>query len=253
MLEAEIAFVDSLSDLLDPVEDGIKATIREILHGQTSRAKRLREDLVVIRESLAEDPDEQSSIAGEALEHLVKAYETPFNRVTYTQAINILLSEHGETPFEHPPVWGEGISSEQEKWLAGSYFDGPVFITDYPASIKPFYMLPSIPPTSPSSSDISLSKEETATVACFDLIFPGIGEMAGGSLREHRLSHLLMSMDKHKLDRQEYEWYLDLRRFGSVPHGGWGMGWERWVCWVSGVGNIRDVVAFPRWKGNCRY
>ena len=90
-------------------------------------------------------------------------------------------------------------------------------------------------------------------MACFDLVFPSIGELVGGSLREHRHAHLLDRMRELGMKQEEYQWYLDLRKYGSVPHGGWGMGFDRWVCWVTGVGNVRDVVPFPRWRGNCRY
>jgi asparaginyl-tRNA synthetase len=104
-----------------------------------------------------------------------------------------------------------------------------------------------------NENEQSNQAEDRQTVACFDLLAPGIGELAGGSLREERLGHLIQAIDHAGMKRGDYEWYLDLRRYGTVQHGGWGMGFERFICWITGVGNVRDVVAFPRWKGHCRY
>jgi asparaginyl-tRNA synthetase len=167
----------------------------------------------------------------------------------YTDAIDQLKRRHERAPFESEPNWNEGLPTEQEKWLAGEY--GPTFITHYPKHLKPFYMLPSSADRSYSPSQPETSRGET--VSCFDLLFPGIGELAGGSMREHRLPELEKAIEAHGLDKERYGWYLDLRRYGSVPHGGWGMGWDRWVSWVTATPNLKDVVAFPRWKGNCKY
>lgn len=227
MLEAELAFVDTLDGLLDVVEDGIRCTLAELLLGQHGRAKRSRDDLKVLADSQ---------------QHLHDVLNTTFARLTYSEVIDILEAEHLETPFDHTPVWGESLASEHEKWLAGVHVGGPVFVTDYPSGLKPFYMLPS-----------AVFNPRGPTVACFDLLVPEIGELAGGSLREHRLPELERAVASAGLDPAAYDWYLDLRRYGSVPHGGWGMGWERWVCWVSGVANVREAVAFPRWIGHCRY
>jgi asparaginyl-tRNA synthetase len=227
MLEAEIAFVDTLDGLLDAVEDGIRCTLAELLLGEHGRAQRSRQDLAVLSDSQA---------------HLHDVLKSSFQRLSYTEVISILQEEHAESPFERAPVWGESLASEHEKWLAGVHVDGPVFVTDYPRDLKPFYMLPSAEQPS-----------QGPTVACFDLLVPEIGELAGGSLREYRLAELEQSITSAGLDKAAYQWYLDLRQFGSVPHGGWGMGWERWVCWVTGTANVRDAVAFPRWVGNCRY
>jgi asparaginyl-tRNA synthetase len=257
MLEAELAFTSTLDELLDVVEDGVRSTCRRLMWETTNRAKRMRSDLEVVASHLLEEEGAENVVGGTGTEldcradrppllHLLNAASRGFKRITYTSAISLLSSVHDEVGFVHQPTWGEGISTEQEKWLA-AHFGGPVFVTHYPRSIKPFYMLP-------SSADPS-HKEETPreTVACFDLLFPGIGEMAGGSLREYRLEPLGKAMDDAGMQKEGYRWYLDLRRYGSVPHGGWGMGWDRWVCWVTGVSNVRDVVAFPRWKGHCKY
>ncbi|TXT15950.1 hypothetical protein VHUM_00453 [Vanrija humicola] len=254
MLEAEVAFVDELGGLLDVAEAAFRGVLSRLLAYDSRRAVRARADLTRIAELAAVEGEGEGG-EGERhadadadagpLDHLLAAATTPFARITYTDAVALLADEHAAVPFAHAPTWGDGLSSEHEKWLAGTHFNGPVFVTDYPAPLKPFYMLPSGPEAA--------SAAPGPTVACFDLLFPGIGEMAGGSMREHRLDELRARMAEHGLSEAEYDWYLDLRRFGSVAHGGWGMGWERWVCWVTGVGNVRDVVAFPRWAGSCRF
>jgi len=233
MLEGEVV-LDTLDELMDVVEDGIRSVLAKML-GEGRRAEGFRRDLGVLAE-------------GDGIGHLVSTAEKPFHRLNYSDAIQQLLEQHAESPFESTPNWDEGLPTEQEKWLASQY--GPTFITHYPKHLKPFYMLPSSADPSSSPSNPSGTGE---TVSCFDLLFPGIGELAGGSMREHRLTHLEAALEAHGLVKEDYGWYLDLRRYGSVPHGGWGMGWDRWISWVTGVGNLRDVVAFPRWKGHCRY
>ncbi|ORX33449.1 putative asparagine-tRNA ligase [Kockovaella imperatae] len=219
MLEGEVV-VDTLDGLMDVVEDGIKSTLKSMLRGTTDRSERLRDALLAIR---------SSDVVRDTMADLNTTMYEPFARMTYAKAIKILTKHHAVTPFNHPPIPGHGLSLEHEKHLAA---DRPIFITHYPAAIKPFYMLPA----------------DNDTVACFDLLLPSLGEIAGGSLREHRLSHLEAS-----LPSEEYAWYADLRRYGSIPHGGWGMGWDRWISWITGVDNVKDVVAFPRWVGHCKY
>ncbi|KAF9919814.1 hypothetical protein BGZ65_011798, partial [Modicella reniformis] len=172
--------------------------------------------------------------------------------MTYTEAIEI-LRKSGEK-FEFEPKWGQGLQSEHEKWLAGTYCKGPVFVTDYPASLKPFYMRKNDYSSSSSSSSTTLSATTTAdgtedrtTVACVDLLVPGIGELMGGSLREERLEVLQRQIQEFGLDQEEYQWYMDLRKFGTVPHGGWGIGFERYILMVTGMDNVRDVIPFPRY------
>lgn len=253
MLEAEVAFVDTLDQLLEVVEKGIREVLNKLMW-EGGRGERTRKDLETIRDHEPPEDIEISLSSAEPdrppLSHLINASARPFARMTYTSAIAFLdkVQDESDVQFEHPPIWGQGLSSEHERYLA-SHHSGPLFITHYPTSLKPFYMLPS----SADPSWIAEGGEKGDTVACFDLLLPDLGELIGGSMREHRLEPLMDAMKKAGLKEPEYEWYLDLRRFGSVPHGGWGMGWERWICWVTGVGNIRDVVAFPRWKGNCKY
>ncbi|KAK4684204.1 hypothetical protein P7C73_g5992, partial [Tremellales sp. Uapishka_1] len=149
MLEAEVAFVDTLDGLLDIVEDGIRSTLGELLHSTHPRAVRMRDDLQRI--ALTSVPTPTSTLPT-GVEHLEAVYAaSAFPRLTYSEAITILAAEHAETPFQHPPTWGEGLSSEHEKWLAGVYFASPIFVTRYPSALKPFYMLPSSFSSSPSS------------------------------------------------------------------------------------------------------
>lgn len=247
MLEAEIAFVDTLDSLLDVVEQSFQSVAHRVMWSKHARHARLRGDLETIRETIEQgDKETDFEMRGDRapLSHLINLAARPFTRITYTQAVEMCAEVHEEVGFNKRAEWGEGLGTEHEKWLA-RHNDGPVFVTHYPRALKPFYMLPSR-----LSGDGNDSRD---TVACFDLLFPGIGELVGGSLREHRYDELLARIRSAGLDEAAYQWYLDLRRYGSVPHGGWGMGWDRWVCWVTGVGNIRDVVPFPRWRGNCKY
>lgn len=163
--------------------------------------------------------------------------------MSYTKAIEELREEQETTGrFEYVPEWGKSLQSEHERWLART---GPVFVTDYPAAVKPFYMR---------------MNEDGKTVGCFDLLMPGVGELAGGSLREERYSRLEEALEGQRRrraeegnvgddDEDELGWYLELRRYGGAPHGGFGMGFERLVCWLSGIDNIRESIAMPRWAG----
>ncbi|KAJ3331285.1 hypothetical protein HDU76_003560, partial [Blyttiomyces sp. JEL0837] len=167
----------------------------------------------------------------------------PFKRISYTDALEVLKSSGRE--FEYPLDWGCSLQSEHEKYLAEEYAKGPIFVTDYPAACKPFYML--------DSSSSNNGDESRRTVACVDLLVPGVGELVGGSLREDDVDKLESKLKAHGLTTEDYDWYLDLRRFGSVPHGGFGMGLERYLTFVTGLVSVRDVIPAPRWYGNCRY
>jgi len=134
--------------------------------------------------------------------------------------------------------FGTDLSTEHERWLAEQHFRTAVFVYNYPKSIKAFYMR---------------DNEDGKTVAAMDLLVPGIGELIGGSQREERLDVLRAKMADVGLNEDEYSWYLDLRRYGSVPHAGYGLGFERLVCYVTGVANIRDAIAFPRYPGSCEF
>ena len=155
-----------------------------------------------------------------------------FARITYTDAID-LMRESGRE-FQVPPEWGCDISTEYERFLADEHFGSPVFVTDYPAAIKPFYMR---------------LNDDGRTVACTDLLFPQVGEIVGGSQREERLEVLERRAEECGIDIDDYSWYFDIRKWGSAPHAGFGLGFERLLMYLTGMENIRDVIPFPRSKG----
>lgn len=237
MLEAEVSFVESLPPLLDLIENMIRTLVQSLLASRVGR--------------------EILSLPGHDADALRARWEglvvpSRWKRMTYTEAVGFLKTavDQKKAKFKYPTTWGSSLQSEHEKYLA-SQFNGPIFVTDYPAGIKPFYMLPSDPQTSHTPGP---------TVACFDLLLPAVGELIGGSLREHRHAELLASMKSHGLVEASEEaeqngsvldWYTDLRKMGSVPHGGFGLGMERLVCYLAGLENIREASAFPRWVGRC--
>jgi asparaginyl-tRNA synthetase len=166
--------------------------------------------------------------------------ERPFQRCSYTEAITI-LNQSGRT-WEHPVSWGDNLQSEHERFLSEEHFKCPVTVYNYPRAIKAFYM---------RKNDGDAPDRQT--VAAMDLLVPGIGEIIGGSQREERLTELREGMALHHLDEKAYWWYLDLRRYGTVPHAGFGLGFERMLMFVTGVSNIRDVIPFARTPGHAPY
>ena len=162
--------------------------------------------------------------------------EKPFVRMDYTEAIRIL--ESSKQKFEFPVKWGMDLQSEHERYLAEKHVNGPVILMNYPKEIKAFYMR---------------LNDDGKTVAAMDVLAPGIGEIVGGSQREERLDVLDRRIVETGLDPQAYGWYRDLRRYGTVPHAGFGLGFERTVAYVTGLSNVRDVIPFPRTPGNARY
>ena len=167
---------------------------------------------------------------------LQSVVEKPFSHMTYTEAIDVLTS--CDEKFEYPISWGTDLQAEHERYLTEKHVDGPLILTDYPSSIKPFYMRVS---------------DDGKTVAAMDVLVPGVGEIIGGSQREERLDVLQGRMAEADLDQGEYDWYIDLRRYGTVPHAGFGLGLERVVQYVSGMGNIRAVIPFPRTPGDADF
>ena len=167
------------------------------------------------------------------IEKLEAVCQHTFTRMTYSQAIQEL--EKTKQQFEYPVAWGSDLQAEHERFLCEEVAGRPVIVTNYPKTIKPFYMR---------------QNEDDKTVAAMDILVPGIGELVGGSQREERLDLLTTRMQEAGLDLEEYNWYLDLRRYGSVPHSGFGLGFERLVQFVTGMSNIRDVIPFPRTPGN---
>jgi asparaginyl-tRNA synthetase len=161
-------------------------------------------------------------------------------RCSYTEAIEI-LTVSGKT-WEHPVAWGDNLQSEHERFLAEEHFKCPVTLYNYPRSLKPFYMR--------VNENCAPDRE---TVCAMDLLVPGIGEIIGGSQREERLEVLRENMAQHHLNEKDYWWYIDLRRYGTVPHSGFGLGFERMLMFVTGVANIRDVIPFARTPGTAEF
>jgi len=170
------------------------------------------------------------------VQRLEKVVEDDFQRLTYTEAVNILAE--ADRPFEFPVEWGMDIQSEHERYLCEEAFQKPVVIVDYPKQIKPFYMK---------------LNEDGKTVRAMDVLVPRIGEIIGGSEREDRYDVLLERMKEMQLDPEDYWWYLELRKFGSAPHSGFGLGFERLIQFITGLSNIRDVIPFPRTPGNVSF
>jgi asparaginyl-tRNA synthetase len=171
-------------------------------------------------------------------DRLENVYKTPFAHVTYTEAVEILQRDGDAAGFNYPVRWGIDLQTEHERYLTEKVFKGPVFVTDYPKEIKAFYMRLS---------------DDGKTVAAMDLLVPGVGEIIGGSQREERLDILVNRMKECGLDEKDYNWYMDLRRFGGTPHAGFGLGFERMVMYLTGMTNIRDVIPFPRTPGYAEF
>ena len=220
MVEPEMAFFD-LTDNMDLAEAFIKRIIADAL-------ARCPEDMQFFNDKI--DPDKQ------LLARLDNVLKTPFRRLPYTEAVEILLAT-GKT-WEYPVSWGVDLQSEHERYLAEVHFKGPVILYDYPRTLKPFYMR---------------CNDDGKTVRAMDVLVPGVGEIIGGSQREERLDILEGRMREQGLHPEGYQWYLDLRRYGTVPHAGFGLGLERTVLFLSGMANIRDVIPFPRTPGNAEY
>jgi len=225
MLEAEWV-IDDLDELLNFVERMIRRLVAE--------AKKSG-----IVEELEKTMDGQdNTYPVDTLAPQWQEMETAsFARITYTDAIKILKPEHSRNPFNIPPTQGAPLQVQHEQFLAAT-LRKPIFITHYPAQIKPFYMLQS-----------TKGKKELPLVENFDLVVPGTGEIAGGSLRIHDLRELELSMRRNNVDEGEMEWYKDLRKWGSVPHGGFGLGFDRLIAYLAGIKNLKEVVAFPRMFG----
>jgi asparaginyl-tRNA synthetase len=235
MIEPEMAFYD-LEDNMNLAEEFIKYIISYALENN-------REDLEFLARRLDEEekqkPQAERTEMGliEKLEFLVN---NRFERITYTEAIDILLhsSAFKKKKFQYDIAWGIDLQSEHERYLVEKHFKKPVIVTGYPKAIKAFYMR---------------QNEDGNTVAAMDILAPGIGEIVGGSQREERLEKLEQRMKEMNIPAAELWWYLDTRRFGAVPHAGFGLGFERMVQFVTGMTNIRDVIAFPRTPKNAEF
>lgn len=218
MIEPEMAFAD-INDNMDNAEAFLKFVLKYVLDN-------CQEDMQFFDKFV-------SNGLIDKLKHIV---ETPFERSTYTYAVRVL--EKSGKPFEFPVKWGSDLQSEHERYLAEEYFGKPVIITDYPKQIKSFYMR---------------SNDDDKTVAAMDVLVPGIGEIIGGSQREERLDVLERKINEFGLHKEDYWWYLELRKYGSVPHAGYGVGFERLIQFATGMENIRDVIPFPRFPGKAEF
>ncbi|AFZ79783.1 asparaginyl-tRNA synthetase, putative [Theileria equi strain WA] len=251
MIEPELSFVD-LPMLMETAEAYVKFSIQYVFD-------HCMDDLLFF----------EKNVEGGLIERLKNVLETEFVRITYTDAIDILLqhqedyrkgevkigesaacneckdgsagesaSVDASSPFQYPVSWGIDLQSEHERFIAESVFKKPVIIYNYPSKIKAFYMR---------------RNEDGKTCAAMDLIVPKIGELIGGSQREERLEYLEKSIEENGLDKKDYWWYLDLRTYGSIPHSGFGLGFERLIMMVTGASNIRDVIPFPRYVGHAEF
>jgi asparaginyl-tRNA synthetase len=236
MIEPEAAFMD-LKGNMDLAEGLCKHLIGRVLKNSTDDLQFLDQRL---KEEEAQKPKEQRGEMG-LVDRLKFVLENPFERITYDNAIDILLKSkpNQKKQFQFEVKWGIDLQSEHERFLVEKHFKKPVIVTGYPASIKAFYMRTN------GRSDFGFS-EQGKTVAAMDVLFPGIGEIIGGSQREERQEVLEARMQEMHVPADQLWWYLDTRRYGTVPHAGFGLGLERFVQFVTGMGNIRDVIPFPR-------
>ena len=218
MIEPEMAFAD-LEDNMNVAEDMLKYIINYVFEHAPQEMEFFN-----------------SFIDKGLIDRLKNVVESEFVRITYTEAIDIL--EKSDREFKYPVSWGIDLQTEHERYITEEVYKKPVFIVDYPKEIKAFYMR---------------ENEDKKTVAAMDLLVPGIGEIIGGSQREERLDVLLAKLDEFGLDQESYSWYMDLRRYGSVVHSGYGLGFERAVMYITGMKNIRDVIPFPRTVGNAEF
>jgi len=218
MIEPEFAFAD-LSDNIELAEEMVKYIISYVL-------EHAPEEMAFFDKFVDKG----------ILVRMKQLLSMDFKRMTYTEAIDILLASRKK--FENPVSWGIDLATEHERYLTDEHIKGPVFVIDYPKEIKAFYMR---------------MNEDGKTVAAVDLLVPGIGELIGGSQREERLDLLEQRMDEMGIPKDELDWYLDLRRFGGVKHAGFGLGFERMIMYITGIENIRDVIPFPRTPNNAKF
>ncbi len=219
MIEPEVAFAD-LEDMADLATEYIKFLIEYAL-------KNCQKELTFLQEHYGEEGH---------LDNLMHVRDSPFNKITYSEAIDIL--NNSGLDFEFPTSWGSELQTEHERYLAEQHFKTPVIVTDYPKEFKAFYMK---------------QNDDGKTVRAMDVLVPGIGELIGGSQREESLEKLERRISELNMDKGPLWWYLDLRKFGAVPHSGFGLGFERAIMYITGMKNVRDVTPFPRTPNNCDF
>jgi asparaginyl-tRNA synthetase len=235
MIEPEMAFYD-LEDNANLAEEFIQYIIKYVMEKNADDLEFLRQRL--LDEEKQKPQNERSEL--DLIQKLQFVTENKFERITYTEAIDILLQSpaYKKKKFQYDVKWGIDMQSEHERYLVEKHFKKPVIVTNYPKEIKAFYMR---------------QNDDGKTVAAMDILAPGIGEIVGGSQREERMDKLTERMKEMHVLEEELWWYLDTRRFGTVPHAGFGLGFERMVQFVTGMGNIRDVIAFPRTPKNAEF
>lgn len=218
MIEPEVAFAD-LNDMAALAEDFLKFLVKQVLDNNA-------DDMQFFNQFVDKG----------CIQRLETLLDDQFEQVDYADALAIL--EQADVKFEYPVKWGLDLQTEHERYLTEKHFNKPIVVKNYPEEIKPFYMR---------------LNDDKKTVAAMDVLVPGVGEIMGGSQREERLDYLLDRMKAHNLDEAEYKWYTDLRRYGTVPHSGFGAGFERLISYVTGLSNVRDVIPFPRTPGNIKF
>lgn len=235
MIEPEVAFCD-IQDNMDLAEDFVKYLINYVLDHYAEELAFLDQRIQDQEKNMKKEDRRPMGL----LETLRFVVEDDFARITYTEAVDLLRNSkpYKKDKFQYPVEWGKDLQAEHERWLVEKKFKKPVIVRDYPKDIKAFYMR---------------VNDDQNTVAAMDVLFPGIGEVIGGSQREERLAVLQARMAEMNIHEEELAWYLDLRKFGGAPHAGFGLGFERMVQFVTGMGNIRDVIAFPRTPGNAPF
>ncbi len=235
MIEPEMAFFD-LKDDMDLAEEFLKYLIKDVLSNCQDDLEFLRKRQLDEEKGLPQDQRHELDL----IERLKFVLENDFERLTYTEAIEVLRQSKPfkKGKFKYPVEWGIDLQSEHERYLVEKKFKKPVILTDYPKDIKAFYMK---------------LNDDNKTVAAMDVLFPGIGEIIGGSQREEKLEVLQSRMDEMNVPQHELDWYLDTRRYGSAPHAGFGLGFERFILFVTGMGNVRDVIPFPRTPQNAAF
>ena len=235
MIEPEAAFYD-LEDNMNLAENMLKFVIKYTL-------EHCKEDLEFLNDRLAAEEKEKPQAERSEMsltEKLKFVINNDFERLNYTDAVEILVqsSHNKKGKFKFPVAWGTDLQSEHERWLVEKHFKKPVILVNYPREIKAFYMR---------------QNDDGKTVAAMDILFPGIGEIVGGSQREERLDKLLARMREVGIPEQEMWWFLETRKYGTCPHAGYGLGFERLVLFITGMTNIRDVIPFPRFPGSAEF
>ena len=235
MIEPEMAFFD-IHDDMDLAESFVQYLIQFALDNYPEELRFLDQRIADLEKNMKKEDRRPMGL----IDTLKFVVENKFERITYTEAVDLLKSSkpYKKGKFEYPVEWGNDLQAEHERWLVEKKFQKPVIVRDYPKDIKAFYMR---------------MNDDNKTVAAMDVLFPGIGEVIGGSQREERLDVLKKRMEEMNVPAKELNWYLDLRKFGGAPHAGFGLGFERIILFITGMTNIRDVIAFPRTPGNAEF